>query len=180
MNRVITVAALVLGFGVVWLGVGSARPQATAAATTKIGVFDSRAVALAYWRSADGMRELNALHEEYAKAKSANDEKRIKELEQEGPWRQVRMHQQVFSTATAATIVAKVSDKLPAIAQQAGVSAIVSKWEVPYKDASVETVDVTMAMVKLFVPDAQTSKIIEQMSAQPPIPFEKLGLDPRM
>jgi Skp family chaperone for outer membrane proteins len=180
MTRRLTITTLALALAVLCLGIGSATAPAKAAAPTKIGVFDSRAVALAYWRSDVGMRELRALHEEYAKAKAANDETRIKELEQEGPWRQVRMHQQVFSTATAATILEKVSDKLPGVAKEAGVSAIVSKWEVPYKDASIETVDVTLSIVRLFNQDPQTLKMIQEMSAQPPIPFEKLPLDPNM
>jgi len=151
-----------------------------AAAPTRIGVFDSRAIAIAYWRSDEGMQQLRALHDEYAKAKAANDEKRANELEQEGPWQQVRMHQQAFSTATVATILEKVSDKLPGVAKEAGVSAIVSKWEVPYKDASIETVDVTLPIVRLLNRDEQMLKMVAQIQAQPPIPFEKLPLDPKM
>jgi hypothetical protein len=90
------------------------------------------------------------------------------------------MHQQAFSTATVASILEKASDRLPAVAKQAGVSAIVSKWEVPYKDASIETVDVTAALVKLFNQDPQALKMIDQIQAQPPVPFEKLPLDPKM
>jgi hypothetical protein len=180
MRRPLSIASLALGFAVLWLGIGSATPQAKPVTPPKIGVFDSRAIALAYWRSDEGMRQLRGLHDEYEKAKASNDEKRIKELEQEGPWCQIRMHQQVFSTATVAGILEKVSDRLPAIAKQAGVGAIVSKWEVPYKDASLETVDVTLPLVRLFNPNEQILKMIEQMSAQPPIPFEKLPLDPNM
>ncbi len=170
-----TLALLVLCLGVGWSGA-----PARAAAPTRIGVFDSRAIAIAYWRSPEGLRQLSALHEEYARAKAANDEKRVKELEQEGPWQQVRMHQQAFSTATVAAILDKVSERLPAIAKEAGVSAIVSKWEVPYKDASVETVDVTVPLVRLFNADERMLKMVTEIQAQPPVPFEKLPLDPRM
>lgn len=180
MKQRLTITTFALTLAALCLGIGPATAPAGAAAPTKIGVFDSRAVALAYWRSEGGMRELRALHDEYDKAKASSDEKRVKELEQEGPWRQVRMHQQVFSTATAATILEKVSEKLPGVAKQAGVCAIVSKWEVPFKDTSIEIVDVTLPIVRLLNQDAQTLKMIEQMRAQPPIPFEKLGLDPNM
>jgi Skp family chaperone for outer membrane proteins len=178
MTRRLTIAALALVISC--LGLAWFTTPAKAAAPTRIGVFDSRAIAIAYWRSDEGMRQLRGLHEEYAKAKAANDEKRVKELEQEGPWQQVRMHQQAFSTATVATILGQVSDKLPGVAKQAGVSAIVSKWEVPYKDASIETVDVTLPIVRLFNQDEQMLKMISQIQAQPPIPFEKLPLDPNM
>ncbi len=180
MTRRLTITTLALTLAALCLGIGPSIAPAKTAAPTRIGVFDSRAIAIAYWRSDQGMRELRGLRDEYEKAKAANDEKRVKELEQEGPWQQVRMHQQAFSTATVATILEKVSDKLPGVAKQAGVSAIVSKWEVPFKDASVETVDVTAAIVRLFNQDEQMLKMIDQIQAQRPIPFEKLPLDPNM
>jgi hypothetical protein len=49
----------------------------------------------------------------------------------------------------------------------------------PYKDGAIQTVDVTPALVRLFNPDERTLTIIGQMTA-PPIPFEKLPLDPKM
>jgi hypothetical protein len=179
MKRLVIVAVLVSGFVVLWSGLARQAP-ANAMAPVRIGVFDSRAVAIAYWRSEAGMQQLRGLREEYEKAKVANDDKRVKELEQEGPWQQVRMHQQAFSTATVASILEKVSDKLPAVARDAGVSAIVSKWEVPYKDASIETVDVTVPLVRLFNTDEATLRMIDDMKTIAPVPFEKLPLDPKM
>ncbi len=57
---------------------------------------------------------------------------------------------------------------------------IVAKWDMPYADSSVATVDVTLPIAKLFKPDEQTLKIIEQMKDQPPVPFDELPLDPLM
>ena len=85
----------------------------------------------------------------------------------------MRMHQQAFSDGPVSSILATLKDKLPAIAAQAGVTLIVSKWAMPFHGAGVEAVDVT-----LFHPTAQTLAIIEQMKSQDPIPFEQLGLDP--
>jgi hypothetical protein len=104
----------------------------------------------------------------------------VKEFEQEGPWTQVRMHQQVFSTAGVTEIMATVSGELPGIAQDPGVILIASKWEAPYQAQGVELVDVTMPIVRLFKPTEQTVKIIEQMKGTAPIPFSKLPLDPMM
>jgi hypothetical protein len=39
-------------------------------------------------------------------------------------------------------------------------------------------VDVTPQLVSLFHPNAQALKFIGQMKDQPPVPFEKLPLDP--
>jgi hypothetical protein len=146
----------------------------------KIGVFDSRVVALAYFRSTEQMTRLKGMHKELQQAKTDNNEKRVQELEKEGPWTQIRMHQQVFSNAGVSNIMKKISNELPAIAKEAGVLLIVSKWDMPYIDPSVETVDVTLPIAKLFKSDEQTLKIIEQMKDQPPVPFDELPLDPRM
>jgi hypothetical protein len=146
----------------------------------RVGIFDSRAVALAYGRSEEFERSIKAMRDDFEKAKAVKDEKRVKELENEGGWSQVRLHQQAFSTATVSSILAKVKDKLPAIAHDARVVMIVSKWEVQFKDPAIETVDLTLPMVKLFHPSEQVLKWIEQMKDQEPVPFEKLPLDPMM
>jgi hypothetical protein len=159
-----------------------AAPPAAAqdAKPLRIGVFDSRAVALAYGNSAEFQRTVQGLRADRDKAKAANNETRAKELDTEGQWSQVRLHQQVFSTGPVSGILAKVADKLPAIAAQAGVALIVSKWEVQFKNPAVETVDVTLPIVKLFAPTDKVLKWIDEMKAQAPIPFEELSLDPKM
>jgi len=50
----------------------------------RIGVFDSRAVALAYGNSDEFQRIMQGMHADYDKAKASNDESRAKELEREG------------------------------------------------------------------------------------------------
>jgi hypothetical protein len=144
----------------------------------KVGTFDSRAVALAYWRSGPGMEKLEGLHREMEEAKAAGDEKRVQELEVEGPGLQVRMHQQVFSTGTVSDIIRKVEAEIPAIAESAGVSMIVSKWEIAYRDPGVEYVDVTPQLVDLFHPDDEIRKMIKKMEKQKPVPIDELSMDP--
>jgi hypothetical protein len=148
--------------------------------TIKIGTFDSRVVALAYFRSEEYQLAMTEFHKKYQMAKVEKNDSLIKALEKEGPWTQIRMHQQVFSNAGTSNILSKIADALPGIAREAGVVLIVSKWEMPYLDSSVEVVDVTLPIAKLFKPNEQTLKIIEQMKNQEPIPFDKLPLDPAM
>ena len=159
-----------------------AAPPAAAqdAKPLRIGVFDSRAVALAYGNSDEFQRIVQGMRAEYDKAKAANDDSRAKDLETEGQWSQVRLHQQAFSTGPVSGILAKFKDKLPAIAAQAGVSLIVSKWEVQFSNPAVETVDVTVPIVKLFDPSDKVLAWVAEMKTQAPIPFEKLPLDPKM
>jgi hypothetical protein len=157
-------------------------PPATAqdAKAIRIGVFDSRAVALAYGNSDEFRQLMQTMRADYEKAKAAKDESRAKELEMEGEWSQVRLHQQAFSTGPVSGMLAKVKDQLPAIAAQTGVVLIVSKWELPFSIQAVETVDVTLPMVKLFHPSEKVLGLVESMRRQDPIPFEKLPLDPKM
>jgi hypothetical protein len=153
---------------------------ASAQAPLRIGVFDSRAVALAWARSPEVSTYFSQLRADYEQARQANDAKRMKELDQEAQWQQIRLHQMGFSTGPVGAVLEKVKDKLPGIARQERVVMIVSRWELPYADPAIEQVDVTLALVKLFNPDEQTLKMIGEMKNQPPIPFAELPLDPKM
>lgn len=176
MKRKLAMAAMLAAV----VSCGGPLAAAQDAKPLRIGVFDSRAVALAYGNSDEFRRIVHGMRADYDTAKAANNDSRAQELETEGQWSQVRLHQQTFSTGPVGGILAKVRDKLPAIAAQAGVSLIVSKWEVQFQTTAVETVDVTLPIVKLFNPSDRVLAWIAQMKTQDPIPFEKLSLDPKM
>ncbi len=144
----------------------------------KVGTFDSRAVALAFWRSPEGMEILNGLHKEMAKAKEERDEKRIAELEVEGPGLQVRLHQQVFSTGSVTDVIERIEKKLPKIAEEAGVAIIVPRWNVAWQGGDVEVVDLTDQLVRCFNPSEDILMMIGQMGDQKPVPIEELSMDP--
>ena len=142
--------------------------------TVRIGTYDSRAVALAYYNSVAQQQVSQNLQTEYQKAKAAGDEAKIRDLEAAGPVRQELMHQQVFSSGTIGNIMLTLQDKIPAIAHDARVLLMASKWDVTYRDPAIEYVDVTMQLVKLFNPEEKVLKWIEEMKSQPPIPIDKL------
>ena len=156
------------------LGLALAGPVVSAApapAAVRIGTFDSRAVALAYYRSPDVMKELMGMRAEMQKAKEAGDQKKVEELQARGPAMQMLMHQQGFSNGSIGNIMPSIADRLPGIAKAAGVVAIVSSWELCHSAPGVELVDVTPQLVALFAPDAQTTKILDSMKGQKPIPL---------
>jgi hypothetical protein len=157
--------------------VGPAAAEKTAKSAMKIGVYDSRVVAVAYARSPEFVESMARLRADYEQAKAKGDSAQVKKLGQEGPWMQVRLHQRGFSTAGVGDLLAKVADALPGVAREAGVVLIVSKWEMPYQDASVEVVDVTLPIAKLFKADEQTLKILGELKDQKPIPFDEVPLD---
>ena len=159
-------------------GAGLAAAEKAAGPALKIGVYDSRVVAIAYARSEPFKQHVAQMFKDLAEAKAKNDTARVKELETEGPAMQVRLHQQGFSTAGVSDIMAKVVDSIPGIARAAGVVLVVSKWEMPYRDPSVEIVDVSLPIAKLFNPDEQTLKIIAGMKDVKPVPFDEISLNP--
>ncbi len=147
--------------------------------TVRIGTFDSRCVAIAYGRSVVFMDYMNGLRADLQKAKDEGNTERVKELEQLGPNSQVVMHQQGFSTGSVGNIIAKIKDKIPAIAKQHSVVLILSKWELFHHDDSVELVDITDQLVSLFTPDAQTLQIVKDIRNMEPVPIEAVSGDPR-
>jgi len=148
-----------------------------APAKVRIGTFDSRAVAIAYARSAMFAPIIKDWKDKYEKAKAEKNEAVIKECEAWGPNYHKLQMLQGFSIASVADIMEKVKESLPKVAQEAGVDMIVSKWELAYQNPSFEIVDVTSYLVKIFNPHDQTLKIIEELSKQPPIPlFEALQM----
>jgi len=148
-----------------------------APAKVRVGTFDSRAVAVAYARSAMFAPIMKSWKDKYEKAKAEKNEAVIKECEAWGPaYHQFQMLQ-AFSIASVADILEKVKDQLPKAAQEAGVDILVSKWDLAYQNPSIEIVDVTSYLVKIFNPDEQTRKILEELPKQPPIPlFEALQM----
>lgn len=143
----------------------------------RIGVFDSRCVAIAYGRT-DFLKEMDSIRTLHAKAKEAGNQEIVKELGQLGPTKQVLMHQQGFSTGSVNNILEKVKEKFPAIAKENNVKLIVSKWEVMFADESLELVDITDQLTALFNPDEATNKIIENIKAMEPVPIEKISINP--
>ena len=140
----------------------------------RLGVFDSRAVALAHYRSKAFQGHLAELKAELEKAKAGGDRKRVEELEAKGPALQALMHKQAFGTWPVDEILKTIEEELAGIAAGAGVDVIVSRWDVAYRKPGVELVDVTDGMVAPFEPDAATRRVIEDMRGKDPVPAEEL------
>ena len=141
-----------------------------------IGTYDSRAIAIAYGRSELAQRSITELREKYEKAKADGDQKLAAKLERQGEARQIRLHLQAFSNAPVDDALDAVREQIPAFATRMHVAAIVSAAD--YHDASVELVDVTDELVKLFNPTPQTLRTIEECRKQKPAPIEQIAKIP--
>jgi len=161
-----------------WLGLaalsGAALAQ-PAGRPVRVGIYDSRAIAVAYVRSDMMHQWMAGLAAERDKAKAAGDEKRVRELEAQGGAQQKRFHEQGFSTASVANLVDRIRDQIPGVAREAGVVLVVSKWEVMYKDPAVEYVDVTLPLVRKFTTDPRALKTVDELMKRPPIPLDELA-----
>jgi hypothetical protein len=156
-------------------------PAGKADTHPRVGVYDSRAVAVAFvgsdvWNATEGKR-LAALRAEYDKAKAEGDTKRMAELDAKGRAWQALMHRQGFSTAPVDDILAHIQDRLPGIAEEAGVEAIVSRWdeEALARHAEGERVDVTMALVDALKPTDRQRRAAIEIQRHAPIPLDKAG-----
>ena len=144
----------------------------------RIGIFDSRCIALAYGRSAEFTLLRDSIEPLYSKAKADSNKEKIDEIDQYKPTMQVLLHQQVFSNGSIINIVEKIKEKISAIAKENKLNMILSKWEITFTDGSVELVDITDQLTSLYNPDAATKKIIENIKAMEPVPIEKISMDP--
>jgi hypothetical protein len=152
----------------------AAAPAATVAASpVRIGSYDSRAVGLASARSAAFAESLRGLRQRHADAKKAGDSKLVKELEQEGVRRQMRLHMQGFSDAPVTDCLDAVRDQLPGVARAKGLAAIVSSTD--YRDPAADVVDITDDIVALFKPDDATLRLIADIRDKPVIPLEDVA-----
>ena len=152
----------------------SAQSQAS---KLRVGVYDSRAIAIAYGNSAEFRESLKPIQAEHAKAKKEKNDKRMKEIDARMKLQQRRAHEQGFSTGSVAGILAKEKDSLPGVAKKAGVEVIVSKWELNHQSPDVDVVDLTDELVALFHPSEKVLGWVKDLKSHPPLPIEEITDD---
>lgn len=146
----------------------TARAQSHAA--ERIGIYDSRAVAVAYAGSTSQQAKMNDLVRQQKKAKAAGDKKEVTRLEAEGRAWQAALHRQGFGTAPVDDLLTNISNALPTIQAEAKVTQLISKWNEPElkKHAGAEKIDVTMKLVDAFHPsERQRRHAIEIQTKKP-------------
>jgi len=174
-----TVFCVLCGLGCWWFGGGTMAiagdVAGTNAAPIRVGVYDSRAVAYAWFGSDEHQRQLKDLMQVARAARAAGQTNRFKELGASIRQQQDEIHREFFSTAPATNALAAIGEVLPAIKKQAGVTLLVSKWDEPtlqqYPDA--EEVDVTAELVREFKPTEKQLKLIADLQKQKPLSLEK-------
>jgi hypothetical protein len=108
---------------------------------------------------------------EMTKAKAANDDSLIQQIEKTAETYQVLSHLRAFSIGSVAEILEKHKAEVELVAKETGVQAIVSKYELVYTDTGVEAVDVTLPLTRIFEPSEQVLKWISEMPKHEPLPM---------
>jgi hypothetical protein len=141
----------------------------------RVGIYDSRAIAVAYAGSALHNAELRQKQAEMTKAKQTDDAPTIARLKTEGKARQVTAHKQAFSTAPVDDILAHITNALPEIQKQANVTALISKWdETALKQhPRAERVDITLPLIDAFNPTATQRKSALEIQKHKPITLKQ-------
>jgi len=149
--------------------------QETNTAPARIGVYDSRPVAFAWFWSAAHQGQLKELMQHARDAQTAGDTNRFQTLAAELRRQQAELHREVFSTAPAKEALAEIKGRLPEIEKQAGVIALVSKWDAAAlkQFPRAETVDVTAELVREFKPAEKQLKMISEIEKSKPLPLDE-------
>ncbi|PKP49629.1 MAG: hypothetical protein CVT94_04315 [Bacteroidetes bacterium HGW-Bacteroidetes-11] len=142
----------------------------------KIGTYDSRAVTYAYI-SSDIYKELQQkTGQERNEIMKTNDTAKWKETMSEVCTEQYLLHQRVFATGSAASVLRKVEKQLPAIAESAGVDFIVSKWELTWHGSNVEIVDLTDSIAQLFISLEKLDTTYEEIKKMEVVDVDEVGI----
>jgi hypothetical protein len=140
----------------------------------RVGIYDSRAIAVAAISSEWWNKQVQEKMKEMEKAKAAGDTQKVKELQEWGSKGQESAHLMGFGTAPVQKLLEPIKDQLPKVAEQAGVDIIVSKWQVDYQAKDAEFVDVTDAIVALYNPNERTLNSVRGMKDVKPISEEEI------
>lgn len=136
----------------------------------RLGVYDNRAIAVAYAPS-----KFNPVREkmqQLEQARDAGDTQRATQLEQWGQQHQRQLHRQGFCRVPVDDLLAHVQDRLPEVARSTRVSAIT--WQCDYSAPEVEVVDITDALVMLFEPSEKTLETVEQIKKHKPVDLDEI------
>ncbi|MGE3164114.1 MAG: hypothetical protein AB7O52_04370 [Planctomycetota bacterium] len=167
MNR-LWIALLACGFfSVVAMAAVQAPPEGK---RTRVGVYDSRAIAIAYAPS-----RFNPVREktkELEQAKAAGDSRKVKELEAWGEKHQRALHRQGFGRVPVGDLLDPVRDRLPGVAREARVDVICAECD--FSAADVELVDVTRALALLYEPSEKTLGYIDEIKQHAPVDLDEI------
>ncbi len=155
------------------LGLISSGQAGETAKKIRVGVYENRAIAMAYFGS-----EHNAFlkkRAEHHEAVAAGDSVRAKELTAWVERFQRQIHFQGFCRVPVDDLLLVVLDKMADVAKRTGVDLI--GWYPDFTGPEVEVVDITDELVALFNPTEEKLKQIESLKDVEPIDLADIEHD---
>ena len=148
--------------------------QIEKAATERIGIYDSRAVAVAYVGSTFHEKRMKDLKTQHEIARRAGDAKEVSRLEEMAQTWQKTLHGQGFGTAPVDDLLAHLASDLPKIQANAGVTSLISKWNKAElaKHPKAVRVDVTIRLIDAFNPNETQRKWAMEVQKKKPVTIE--------
>jgi hypothetical protein len=140
----------------------------------QLGVYDSRAVAIAHFGRVIQEGRLEQLYQAHGEAEKEGDVVRAEELAAEAQSLQKQIHIRVFGAAPIDDIIAEVEKDIAAIARAEHLDAVVNKWGLDYRGERVGVVDITKQVVNLFDPSEETLKKANGIMEHDPVSLEDL------
>ena len=153
MKHRITIGCLT---GIMLLALTGSSLAETKATSIRVGVYDNRAIALAYFGS--DYNQFLQKRAEFQAAEAAGDSVLIQELNTWVDRFQRKIHFQGFCRVPVDDLLLVVEDKIPGVVETTGVDMIT--WYPDFLGADVETIDITDELVALFNP---TPEKLEQI-----------------
>lgn len=140
----------------------------------RVGVYDSRGIAIAYVHSKYSQHEIQTLFDIVHKAEAEGDTKTAQKTREKAEFMQKKGHLQGFGTMPVHDYFEPVKDQLPALAAACGVDVIVSKWEFDYLAPDAAVKDITEELVALYEPNDKALNWIRQMKDIAPLPEKEI------
>ncbi|KAF0095252.1 MAG: hypothetical protein E1N59_1298 [Puniceicoccaceae bacterium 5H] len=130
-----------------------------------LGVYDSRAIAIAYAGSPRHEALIERTRQAYAQAKAAGDPAEARRLEQSMRDLQRQLHRQAFAKAPVDDLLVLIDAQLPDIMAAADVDLLVSQWDARTLAAYPEQprVDVTWPLVEAFEPTPRQRQYVQDL-----------------
>jgi hypothetical protein len=138
----------------------------------RVGIYDSRAVAIAYCGTDRHEAATRRLDESLENAERSGDATEIKKADRAVWEARKRLHRQGFSTYPVDDILAQIPKEIDRIKKEANVSVLISKWDKKAlaKHPKAEKVDVSESLVDALKPNKRQRRYAMAMMKVKPIP----------
>jgi hypothetical protein len=137
----------------------------------KVGVYDSRSIAISFAGSEKFQEILKPLIAEFNEAKAAGDTKKMEQLKAHGRGGQAKMHRQGFGTESVEDILALYPDEVQKIKQSHQLSALVSKWDSATlkKYPKAKQIDLTKELIEITKPSERQRRAAIDIQRHEPL-----------